>query len=159
MRKTTLSRSLLLTAALALGGSTALAQGVTSVTGKITTAEEIVDGGKYVIKCVEAPAATPNETKYKGFVYENDQNQLYIGGNAETDPSTLSVMTATSSPSRSPRRPRTASRPQAATTSPKAKHRAPSSPPPTTSTTATTSSPTRTMAPCSPSRASRTTPT
>ena len=90
MRKTTLSRSLLLTAALALGGSTALAQGVTSVTGKITTAEEIVDGGKYVIKCVGAPAATPNETKYKGFVYENDQNQLYIGGNAETDPSTLS---------------------------------------------------------------------
>ena len=91
MRKnTTLSRSLLLTAALALGGSTALAQGVTSVTGKITTAEEIVDGGKYVIKCVGAPADTPNETKYKGFVYENDQNQLYIGGNAETDPSTLS---------------------------------------------------------------------
>lgn len=90
MRKTTLSRSLLLTAALALGGSTALAQGVTSVTGKITTAEEIVDGGKYVIKCVGAPAVTPNETKYKGFVYENDQNQLYIGGNAETDPSTLS---------------------------------------------------------------------
>lgn len=90
MRKTTLSRSLLLGAALALGGSTALAQGVTSVTGKITTAEEIVDGGKYVIKCVGAPAATPNETKYKGFVYENDQNQLYIGGNAETDPSTLS---------------------------------------------------------------------
>lgn len=60
MRKTTLSRSLLLTAALALGASTMTAQTVSQT--PVSTPDELTDG-YYVIK------ATPNNNEFSGLVY------------------------------------------------------------------------------------------
>ena len=84
MRKnTTLSRSLLLTAALAFSTATLTAQ-VTAVDSKVTDLAQIVDGGTYAIKCVGRPAGS-DDTQYQGWVYENtDRSALFIGGDAET---------------------------------------------------------------------------
>ena len=84
MRKnTTLSRSLLLTAALAFSTATLTAQ-VTAVDSKVTDLAQIVDGGTYAIKCVGRPAKS-DDTQYQGWVYENtDRSALFIGGDAET---------------------------------------------------------------------------
>ena len=84
MRKnTTLSRSLLLTAALAFSTATLTAQ-VTAVDSKVTDLAQIVDGGTYAIKCVGRPAKS-DDTQYQGWVYENtDRSALFVGGDAET---------------------------------------------------------------------------
>lgn len=60
MRKTTLSRSLLLTAALALGASSMTAQ--TASPTPVSTPDELTDG-YYIIK------ATPNNNEFSGLVY------------------------------------------------------------------------------------------
>ena len=60
MRKTTLSRSLLLTAALALGASSMTAQTASST--PVSTPDELTDG-YYIIK------ATPNNNEFSGLVY------------------------------------------------------------------------------------------
>ena len=84
MRKnTTLSRSLLLTAALAFSTATLTAQ-VTAVDSKVTDLAQIVDGGTYAIKCVGKPLNS-EDTQYQGWVYENtDRSALFVGGDAET---------------------------------------------------------------------------
>ena len=84
MRKnTTLSRSLLLTAALAFSTATLTAQ-VTTADSKVTDLAQIVDGGTYAIKCVGRPAGS-DDTQYQGWVYEKtDRSALFIGGDADT---------------------------------------------------------------------------
>ena len=87
MRKTTLSRSLLLTAALTLGATTMTAQTVSPT--PVSSPDELTDG-YYVIK------VTPNNNEFSGLVYYNlndganrhfrvDQDkQAYDNGTLET---------------------------------------------------------------------------